>query len=216
MCFSAGISFTASAALAVIGIAAIKRTLAKSELLFAAIPLLFSVQQLVEGMIWLQLLKSVDTYWLAQAYTLFVGMLWPVMAPLSIWLVEPKHINRYAMLLVLTTGIGIAFYTAFALWQFPVTARIAEYCISYDYPIPQPHIMLAAYVIATCAAFFIASDFFIVWLGSINLAAFAASYYVYSYDLASVWCFSAAVISGMIYLYFDQRMRREVKLPITA
>jgi heme/copper-type cytochrome/quinol oxidase subunit 4 len=216
MCFSYGISFTVSIALAVIGTAAIKRTSRKSELLFAAIPLLFSLQQLVEGVIWLQLLKSGDTYWLAQAYTLFVGMLWPVMAPLSIWLLEPKRINRCMMLPVLATGIGIALYTAYALWQFPVTTRIAEYCISYEYPVPQPHLMLVAYIIATCAAFFIASDSFIVWLGGINLAAFAASYYIYSYDLTSVWCFFAAIISGMIYLYFDQHGRREAKLHLTA
>ena len=49
MCFSAPASFIAGTALSVIGVAALKRTESKSEIPFALIPLLFGIQQLIEG-----------------------------------------------------------------------------------------------------------------------------------------------------------------------
>jgi hypothetical protein len=53
MCFSASASFIAGTSLSVIGVAAIRRTRARTELPFAMIPLLFGIQQLIEGVIWL-------------------------------------------------------------------------------------------------------------------------------------------------------------------
>ena|SRR5690554_4072183 len=55
MCFSAEASFIAGAALTVIGVATIKKTTHKSQLWFASIPLVFGVQQLAEGVLWLTL-----------------------------------------------------------------------------------------------------------------------------------------------------------------
>jgi len=55
MCFSANASFAASAVTGVIGIIAITKTRTTPQLLFATIPLLFSVQQLSEGVVWLSL-----------------------------------------------------------------------------------------------------------------------------------------------------------------
>lgn len=167
----------------------------------------FAAQQCVEGLLWLLLLghSSVSTYWLAQSYTVFVGVLWPILPAFSLWMIEPSAQRKKWMLAVLTTGAGVAIYTLEKMMQFPVTARIADRCIAYGYPVSQPHIMLAPYVIATCAAFFFSSDATIRWLGVVNLAAFAATHHFYRYELTSVWCFFAAMIGGLIYLYFYQR-----------
>ena len=67
MCFSATASFIAGTTLSVVGVAALKRTEAKTELPFAAIPLLFGIQQLIEGVIWLTF--SYDTPFLKQTLT---------------------------------------------------------------------------------------------------------------------------------------------------
>ena len=53
MCFSAPASFIAGTALTSIGVAALRQTKTGSEIPFAMIPLLFGVQQLIEGVIWL-------------------------------------------------------------------------------------------------------------------------------------------------------------------
>jgi len=53
MCFSATASFVAGTSLSAIGVATIRKAERRSELPFAMIPLLFGIQQLVEGIIWL-------------------------------------------------------------------------------------------------------------------------------------------------------------------
>ncbi len=67
MCFSAPASFISGTALSVIGVAALKRTESKSEIPFALIPLLFGIQQLTEGVIWLTF--SYDAPLLRQSMT---------------------------------------------------------------------------------------------------------------------------------------------------
>jgi hypothetical protein len=156
-------------------------------------------------MLWLELLKggTGNPYWLTQSYIVLVGVLWPLLMPFSLWMIEPERQHRNRMLAAIAVGAGIALFTLHAILQFPVTARIADYCIVYDYPVAQPHFMLMLYVIAACAAFFLSSDVAIVWLGVINMAAFGVTYYFYRYDLTSIWCFFAAVISGLIYVHFS-------------
>ena len=53
MCFSAYASFVAGSALLVVGAVTVVKAQQKRELPYAAIPLLFAVQQLIEGAIWL-------------------------------------------------------------------------------------------------------------------------------------------------------------------
>ena len=53
MCFSASASFIAGTSLSAVGVAALRNTKARSEQPLAAIPLLFGIQQLAEGVIWL-------------------------------------------------------------------------------------------------------------------------------------------------------------------
>jgi len=53
MCFSATASFIAGVSLLVLGVATVKKAKRKAEIPFAMIPLLFGVQQIIEGMLWL-------------------------------------------------------------------------------------------------------------------------------------------------------------------
>ncbi len=53
MCFTAGASFTASAVLATAGTATLREVRSKRELLLAMFPVIFSVHQLIEGVLWL-------------------------------------------------------------------------------------------------------------------------------------------------------------------
>lgn len=55
MCFSAGASFSAGAVLAVIGAASLKQVQRPSQIAFASIPMLFSIQQVAEGVLWVTL-----------------------------------------------------------------------------------------------------------------------------------------------------------------
>jgi hypothetical protein len=53
MCFSATASFTAGTVLSAIGVVTVTKAERPSEVPFAMIPLLFGVQQLIEGVVWL-------------------------------------------------------------------------------------------------------------------------------------------------------------------
>ena len=90
MCFSASASFIAGASISVLGVATIKKTKTRAEVPFAMIPLLFGIQQLIEGVIWLTfhyeapLLKQIMTYF----YSGFSHVLWPIYVPLAIGFLE--------------------------------------------------------------------------------------------------------------------------------
>lgn len=208
MCFSAPASFTSTVVLSIVGVLTIIKSREKRELLFASIPLLFAAQQFIEGLLWLELESGYDIRQysvLTHLYTIFVGIFWSIIPTLSLLMIEPVKLRKNIMKLILSIGVFIAIYTIDKILQFPVAAKITDYCISYEYPTKQPHIMLLMYVIATCSAFLVSSYGIIRFLGIINITAFTATYYFYNYDLASVWCFFAALISGFIYFYFARK-----------
>lgn len=51
MCFSASVSFSAGAVLSVIGVATLRQVKRPAEILFAATPILFALQQIAEGLL---------------------------------------------------------------------------------------------------------------------------------------------------------------------
>ena len=93
MCFSAAASFTAGTILLGIGTLTLKSARRPRELPLAAIPLLFAIQQLGEGVIWLTFrygapqLNVVMTY----VYSFFSHVLWPVYVPVAVLLMEPSE-----------------------------------------------------------------------------------------------------------------------------
>src|SRR5436190_13225830 len=108
MCFSAGASFGASAVLSLIGSAAIIKARTIPEGLFAGIPLIFSVQQLAEGMLWLSFKNTsleAGQPFFVYTFLVFAMMLWPVWIPFTLRLLE-KDSTRKKMMNVLL-GIGV-------------------------------------------------------------------------------------------------------------
>ena len=53
MCFSATASFTAAVTLSALGAATLTQIRSRRELLLGSVPLLFSIQQFSEGLVWL-------------------------------------------------------------------------------------------------------------------------------------------------------------------
>jgi len=211
MCFSPTISFVASAGLVVIGIATLKQTRTRREMALAAVPLLFAAQQFIEGMIWLSLLYERLAFLqpeLVPLYSAFAGILWPLFITLSLWLIEPEKNRRAAMLAVGVMGLTVALYTVYVIAYFDISVEIAKNCILYDNAAPQNDYMVPFYVVATCAAFFLSSLRSIQWLGLMNMCMFLIAYYLYRTNLVSVWCFFAAVISGLIYGHFTEHSPR--------
>ena len=205
MCFSSTASFIASSGLALVGVATLKNTTHTHERFFAAIPLAFSAQQAIEGFLWLILThggyedaQHVLTFF----YAVFVGIIWPILVPTSIYFIEPDKKRKTYLAWVISLGVGFAIYTAVTLFFYGVTAQIANDCIFYQSPSPTGIELLLFYLIATCAGFFISSVNHFKSLGVFFVTSFVIAYYFYTLNFISVWCFFAAIISCLIYLHF--------------
>ena len=210
MCFSATASFSAGIALTVVGAMTLSKSRGANERLLAAVPLLFAVQQFTEGFLWVALLQGKSApaqYWLIHSYGVFVGIIWPLMIPAALYLIEPKRIRRRFILPILAVGAGVAVYTVRAMITSEINASIVNHCILYVPSVEPGSLLLISYVISTSAAFFCSSYRSIHLIGVMNLISFLIAYYYYEINFASGWCFFAAIVSGFIYLHLSHAKR---------
>ncbi len=125
MCFSASASFIAGTSLSGIGVATLRRTETKAERPFAMIPLLFGIQQLTEGVIWLTfhhdapLLKQTMTY----LYSAFSHVLWPIYVPFAIGLLEAISWRRRTLFAFQAAGIAVGLYLLYFIATGPLVAK---------------------------------------------------------------------------------------------
>ncbi len=209
MCFSATASFTAATLLGVVGVLTLRKARGLRELPLAAVPLLFGLQQLTEGVLWL----SLRHHWPGPQtfsiylYSLFSHVLWPVLVPLAILLVEPGRQRRNALRVFLVAGLSVASYLLYFIIKFPVTAHVHNRSISYD----STHLFLAGvlilYLSATCVSGLFSSHRCINIFGALAFLLAIAAYEVSVTTFVSVWCFYAAVLSLLIYLHFSGPMQ---------
>jgi hypothetical protein len=213
MCFSASASFGAGIVLAVIGIASLKKISHPSQSAFAAIPLLFSVQQFCEGFLWMALtnpqlggLESPMTY----IFLFFAQVVWPVWVPVSIFMLSTINRHKSIQRGLIVTGSVVSIYLGYCLLVYDVRADVIGYHIAYsqDYPplFSRPAGLL--YIIATIAPPFISSRRRIWMLGVAVLISYLITSVFYQDYIVSVWCFFASIISITI-LYAMQSLHTE-------
>jgi hypothetical protein len=200
MCFSATASFTASAFLAAIGVATLSKTKNRRAWLLSAVPLLFAVQQLVEGLIWVSL-KSWPTYTLplTHVFLFFALFLWPIYTPLMILLLEPNKLRRIIIAFFCAGGaiVGTLFYANF-LAQ-PEAVRVLNRCLYYPSQILHPELLKYFYILVTVGSGLISSRLIVKLFCLLVLISSIITYYFYSNNFTSVWCFFAAVISVTLF-----------------
>lgn len=206
MCFSATASFTAGALLLGVGALTLRRTVAASELPYAAIPALFGIQQIMEGGLWLTFsdeaahLNSILTH----VYSLFSHVLWPIFVPLAVLFLEPVRWRRMALKAIAIAGALSGIYLLYFWVMDPTTSKVVGqhilYVSSHFYIAP----ILVLYVLATCISSLLSSHSEVRWFGAVSLTAYAAASAFYRVWFISVWCFLAAVMSATVWLYFRQ------------
>ncbi len=110
MCFSAVASFTSGAILVTAGAFTLSHVRSRASLPFAMIPLLFGIQQGIEGVVWLTFgsepLHTISTY----MFMLFAYVFWPVYVPLTIWLIEKQRVRKKLLAGVAMIGLAIGLY----------------------------------------------------------------------------------------------------------
>ena len=205
MCFSATASFTAGTALSMVGAVTISKIRREADILFAMIPLLFGIQQLTEGVIWLSpqssALQTVMTY----IFSVFSHVLWPTFIPLSILLMEKIVWRRKILSAFVVIGSVVSLYLLYFLITEPIRAEIVENSIAYDSPHFYVVPMLLFYFAATCISCLFSSHRFVNIFGMFAFASAIIAYQFWAATFISVWCFFAAIMSLLIYLHLQSR-----------
>jgi len=212
MCFSASSSFVGGTFLLAVGAITVKNVARWAELPFAAIPVLFGVQQILEGIIWLTfrfdtpLLNTVMTH----GYSLFSHVLWPIYVPFAVLLLEPVPWRRKALYAFLAIGAAAGVYLLINMVRFPITSRAMGGHIEYVSPHFYVIVVMGSYLAATCLSMLLSSHKVVNVFGIASLLLFFAAYKIYAVWFISVWCFFAAALSAIVYLYFRVRENRPV------
>jgi hypothetical protein len=207
MCFSASASFIAGTTLTAVGVATLKRAETRAERPFAMIPLLFGVQQLTEGVIWLTfrheapLLKQIMTY----LYSGFSHVLWPMYVPFAMGILEAVRWRRRAIFAFEAAGAAVGLYLLYFIVTRPVVAEVVGRHIVYVSPHFYRIPVIVLYLVATCGSCFFSSHGFVKLFGVLALLSFIAAYVVHVTTLVSMWCFFAAILSLLIYLHLRFR-----------
>ncbi len=208
MCFSATASFVAGTSLSAIGVATLQRVERKSEIPFALIPLLFGIQQLTEGVIWLTfshdapVLRQAMTY----VYSGFSHVLWPIYVPFAMGLMETARWRRKAFSIFQVAGLVVGLYLLYAIIRRSIVAEVVSQHIVYVSPHFYLPVVIVLYLSATCASCFFSSHRFVNLFGVLALLSFLGAYAIYTQALISVWCFFAAILSILIYIHLRYRM----------
>ena len=207
MCFSATASFTAGTVLLGIGTLTLMAAKRPRELPFAAIPLLFAIQQLIEGVIWLTFSYEApqNNAVMTHVYSFFSHVLWPVYVPVAVLLIEPQGWRRRPLLAIVAAAVAVSGYLLYILLAYPVVSRPTDQHIEYV----SPHFYAAAtmtiYLLSTTVSPILSTHRVVRVFGVLALLSFAAAYYFYATWFISVWCFFAALLSAAIYLHFVLR-----------
>ena len=206
MCFSANASFAASTVTGVIGIIAITKTRTTPQLLFAIIPLLFSVQQLSEAVVWLSLKHSSLAPWrplFLYVFLVFATIIWPFMIPLTTRLLEKSSLRRKILSVLSVLGATASATIIWIMIRFPLHVTSVAHHLHYQFDLPKSlkdliWIFTSVYLVATIVAPFVSSIKRINWLGVVFLVAYAFTLAAFPSSVVSIWCYFAAVLSILV------------------
>jgi len=208
MCFSPTASFIAGGALSVAGVYTLKHAEKDAQIPFAAIPLLFGLQQIVEGFVWVTFDKPYFHTAVTYAYVMFSHVLWPAFLPFAVWRLEPDARRKKWLAPFVFVGCVIS-ATLFAyVLQGPVESMVVGRCIAYSVPLPDVPFGLWAYVLATCGACFASSRKYVRVFGFTLFGSLGIAYWSYREAFYSVWCFFAAILSLIVFVHLRQKTER--------
>lgn len=214
MCFSATASFAAGAVLLPIGLRAVSLALRQEParwLPLAVTPLLFAVQQVLEGIVWLALDHAAPGSLLRPAALAYLGFafgFWPVWMPwcalrFTAGLTSPWR----RRLMRLCWGLG--WLLAALLWtpllHHPGLISPVVRHGSIDYQAQPPLAALLGhqtvshfYALIVCLPLLLAPGRRLRWLAVALALAFAVAQLAFLHAFSSVWCYLSALLSVLV------------------
>jgi hypothetical protein len=202
LCFSAAGSFSAAALLAGIGAASVARNEARPLRMLAAVPLLFSVQQAAEGVVWTRLDEHPPGAVARLAVFVFLAfalVVWPVWLPASLKASEEDPRRRRVLARLAWLGASFGAVAAVLLLRSRPSAHLSGHRIAYEFSAGiQGVLPLIGYVLPSVVPFFVSTTPLTRVIGVLLVGALAATFVAERNALTSVWCFFAALLSALI------------------
>lgn len=225
MCFNAAASFAASAVLIPAGIHTLRiaRETAPRWLPLAAFPLLFGIQQGLEGVLWLALgdplgrLVGVPPPAVASVMALgflgFAYLLWPMLVPLAARGIETRPPRRrlFALLALVGSVGGLAIYLPLVIDPEWLTVRILGGSILYEPRVLFPDLLSqplgrGLYGLVVLVPLLVSSEPLVRRFGLLIFLSVTLSAVAYGYAFVSVWCFFAALLSAWLGVRLPERL----------
>ena len=209
MCFSATACFTAGTILIPTGIYSLGKAYQcnKRYLALAAFPLLFGIQQVIEGGIWLALEQraDLDIEATATGYLFFAYFLWPFFVPLAALLVESNARRKSLFMLFSFTGFlyGASLYVPLLVYPDWLSVTIIKDSILYQ-PVLIYDGILSRTAVRVFYAFIVAVPLLFSTVSTLRLfgilifVSVAVSAVFFAYAFVSIWCFFAAILSAYV------------------
>lgn len=215
MCFSATASFVTAGMTAVVGVVSLSRVNDSREAPLAAAPLIFALQQSIEGLLWLDLSVAPDgpiPTSLTFIFLLFANVFWPVYAPTAVLLIESNERRRRLMFICLAIGVGVSAQMLWWILSRPYGAAIQEDHIVYLTNYTPSPVLAVAYLSATGLPLVLSSHRTVVALGAVILVGSAVAFVLYWEAFVSVWCFFAGAASLVILGHFEWSRRQRPRI----
>ena len=215
MCFSAEVSFGASAVLAATGVVAYKQAGPTELRSLAFIPFLFAIQQFTEGLVWLSHdydsflgVRKLSSY----LFIFFAWIIWPLYIPLVLWRLESNKIRKQILQIFLVMGIATAVILLYVELDGGVNSYVLDCSIYYDHGLDVRNTWIVAmpYLLATVFSNMVTSLKWMWALGILTLLSYYFSKIYYRDHVISVWCFFAAIIS-VLFIFIIRKNKKEIK-----
>lgn len=222
MCFSAEVSYAAAAVLLPAGAIASQRAYRTNPnfLPIAALPFLFGLQQLFEGLVWTGNALSSDS--MVQRYSLaymfFSWLAWPVWIPLSTYFLEPCG-RRYIYLIFAILGgmLGaMQYFPYFAHEGWLITtflphAVVYQGTVLFDF-IMRRELTYTIYLFVIIAPLVTSSNRHAQIFGLLISTVVTVAYLFFKYAYISVFCFGGALMSlYIVYWIFSETVPDRVR-----
>lgn len=204
MCFSAQASFLAGTGLSLFGIHILRSAYQRKQRYFLAIPLMFGIQQLSEGVVWLSKTNSsyaVHNNIATALFLFFAFFVWPIWIPFSLGKIETDKRRRRLIFGFFMTGLALSTTIAWITLNLGVTTNISCNHIKYIVQWPEVFVLPGTiwYLIITITPFFLIKKRIFHFFGTLLFFGVVITGVFYYAWFTSVWCFFAAILSFLIY-----------------
>ncbi|HFD13363.1 MAG TPA: hypothetical protein ENJ32_12985 [Crenotrichaceae bacterium] len=203
MCFSASASFTASAVLTVAGVVTLKQVKRPQQFPLGIIPLIFAIQQAVEGWIWLMQAQPAPTWLeslLAHIFPFIAYTFWTIWVVFAVRKIETDPLRRKILSVLQVIGIAVGLFFLYFMISGPLHVEIINHSIHYAFHFPFYAQSQWLYGIAIIGATLVSSHKLVNIFGIGLIVSYNIARFYFTPTYPSVFCFFSALISVIIYL----------------